>query len=276
MASVETIIEQLMHSVAIRTLAKPVMELKRSAERRKYERSEDSEYIKTFKEKHKGRRCFVIGNGPSLTGEDLDLIKDEISFACNRIFKIYDKTEWRPTYYMCGDRQRLYEDIDKIKKLDCDYKFVTTWADVYGRIPEDNLHYFLISGPFEPHVERKIQKTVQEDVSKYFSAAQTITCNEIEFAIYMGFKEIYLLGVDHNYPVSIDITGKKIIDKTIKDHFEGGELEELQKNYIYSDAATKCYENIEKYAKEHGIKIYNATRGGKLEAFERVKLEDVV
>lgn len=31
-----------------------------------------------------------------------------------------------------------------------------------------------------------------------------------------------------------------------------------------------------KYADEHGINIYNATRGGMLEVFPRVNLEDVV
>ena len=32
---------------------------------------------------------------------------------------------------------------------------------------------------------------------------------------------------------------------------------------------------VKKYAQEHGIKIQNATRGGKLEIFERVNLDDL-
>ena len=33
---------------------------------------------------------------------------------------------------------------------------------------------------------------------------------------------------------------------------------------------------VEEYAKKHNIHIYNATRGGNLEIFPRVKLEDVL
>ena len=42
-----------------------------------------------------GKRCFIIGNGPSLRIEDLERIKDD-TFAVNRIYKIFDKTFWRP------------------------------------------------------------------------------------------------------------------------------------------------------------------------------------
>ena len=36
------------------------------------------------------------------------------------------------------------------------------------------------------------------------------------------------------------------------------------------------YEEVKKYADSHGIKVYNATRGGVLEVFPRVKLEDIL
>ena len=54
-----------------------------------------------YKDKHKGQRVFIIGNGPSLSKTDLNLIKNEVSFAMNRISLIYDKNiDWRPTYYL--------------------------------------------------------------------------------------------------------------------------------------------------------------------------------
>ncbi len=37
-----------------------------------------------------------------------------------------------------------------------------------------------------------------------------------------------------------------------------------------------AYEYAEKYSREHGFRIYNATRGGYLEVFERVNLNDVL
>ncbi len=267
---------KLNHSVIVRTILKPVIDIKRKVEKNRFQKSEDAEFIRTFKKKHLGERCFIIGNGPSLTGKDLDLIKGEVTFACNRIYNIYDKTDWRPTYYMCGDRQCLLDEIANIKNLKDSVKFVATSAKKYGRKPEDKLHYFLLSDPFEPRVEKKIMRTVSEDVSRNFSAAQTITCSEIEFAIYMGFREIILLGVDHNYPIVIDKNGKKTVNPSVKSHFEGGGSKESSLHYIYYDAATESYKNIEKYAQKHGIKIYNASRNTKLEAFERKNLEGLL
>lgn len=39
------------------------------------------------------------------------------------------------------------------------------------------------------------------------------------------------------------------------------------------DFATMTFEKAREYADGHGIKIYNATRGGKLEVFERVNFD---
>jgi hypothetical protein len=41
------------------------------------------------------------------------------------------------------------------------------------------------------------------------------------------------------------------------------------------DIIDSAYEAAERYAKEHGIKIFNATRGGRLETFERVDFDDL-
>lgn len=49
--------------------------------------------ILKLKNKYQGKRCFIIGNGPSLTAEDLDKLENEICFAANRIYNIFPKTK---------------------------------------------------------------------------------------------------------------------------------------------------------------------------------------
>src|SRR5699024_7865108 len=83
--------------------------------------------IEALRNCHKGERCFIIGNGPSLRAEDLDKLKNEITFACNRINLIFDQTDWRPTYYCITDLalfhsreiQEEASDFADIKKLFC-------------------------------------------------------------------------------------------------------------------------------------------------------------
>ncbi|HJD45240.1 MAG TPA: hypothetical protein H9909_00215, partial [Candidatus Mediterraneibacter norfolkensis] len=77
-----------------------------------------------LKNKHKGERCFVIGNGPSLTAEDLELLKGEITFAANRIYMLFDRTDWRPTYYFCADYVLYGTDHRKISEVDAKLRFV--------------------------------------------------------------------------------------------------------------------------------------------------------
>ena len=270
------IYRKICESRIIRTLIKPIMIFKNQRDLTNFSKTVDAEYIRRYKGKYEGKRCFIIGNGPSLSAVDLDSIKGEISFACNRIYNIFDKTIWRPTFYVCADRVVLFDEIDNIKKLDGPVKFVSTRAKKYGRTKQDKLHYFLMSGPFEINLYNRIQDGVSTDCSRYLSITQTVACNMLELAMYMGFKEIYLLGVDHNYPISIDKNGNRIVDESIKSHFEGGGSKEKSIHVIFTDATTACYKVCEDYARGHGIKIYNATRGGKLEVFERIELERVL
>ena len=60
--------------------------------------------LAALKDKHQGKRAFIIGNGSSLRISDLDRLTGEITFACNKIYLAFDQTQWRPTYYVAGDR----------------------------------------------------------------------------------------------------------------------------------------------------------------------------
>ena len=251
------------------------MDVRNDMEVKQYAKMPDVKYIKSLKGIHKGERCFVIGNGPSLTVSDLDLIKDETSFACNMIYSMFDKTEWRPAYYMAVDQIILMEAVDKIKELKGFDKFISYRGRKYFGDEDSDLHYIVLYNKYQVRAEDTVSY-VSEDVSKNFSWAASVIFNQMELAMYMGFNEIYLLGTDNNYPIQIDKYGKKVIDNTVKSHFDGGGSTEKNRHFIHVDAMNSNYEVFKKYAETHGIKIYNATRGGKLEVFERVRLEDIL
>ena len=74
-----------------------------------YEMTKEGKKILQFKDKYRERRCFFIGNGPSLNVEDLSILEknNELTFAFNRIYNIFDKTTWRPTFYISQDEKML-------------------------------------------------------------------------------------------------------------------------------------------------------------------------
>jgi hypothetical protein len=82
----------------------------------------------------------------------------------------------------------------------------------------------------------------------------------------MGYNEIYLLGADCNY------------SSDPKNNY----TEELRTKYTNpcykreEDNQMKAYFIAGEYANQHDIKIYNATRGGRLELFQRVDLDAIL
>ena len=61
-----------------------------------------NEKIAQLKDRNAGGRCFIVATGPSLKMEDLDTLNQqgEYSIGVNRIYLAFDKTDWRPDYYV--------------------------------------------------------------------------------------------------------------------------------------------------------------------------------
>ena len=247
---------------------------------------ESNPEMKQFENKHKGERCFLVGNGPSLTAEDLTTLHkhSEVSIACNAIRKIFHKTPWRPKYYMVGDPMIYEYQCEMLADTEAEYKFLrefndmllgntTEIAQVLERSKGQIVHYRQI------HAVRNDGTTCfSPDASRGIYALSTVMYPMIQMAVYMGFKEIFLIGVDG------DVTTPKQPEDYLseKRHFydDDKDLVFLQSartfvhnNELSSIYTAKAYDQAEKYTREHGIRILNATRGGKLEAFERVDFD---
>lgn len=227
------------------------------------------EKIKQLHNKHNGERCFIIGSGPSLLVEDLEKLKKEICFASHRIYSIYNRTSWRPQYYCAQDCALINKSAKVIGELvQSDWKLIAASKNAPCKKVKDACYLNIIEEEFYPDYPK-----FAEEISEGFYEGMTVTYMCIQVAVYMGFKEIYLLGVDHNYSATRTADGKIEKDDSIKNYFSSDySLDAIPQLY----KSTKAYEGARKYAQEHGIKIYNATRGGKLEAFERVNFDDII
>lgn len=73
--------------------------------------------LRELKNIHQGERCFIVGTGPSLSISDLEMLKGEVTFGTNRIYELYNQTNWRPTYYINQDYDLIRSYSDKIKVL---------------------------------------------------------------------------------------------------------------------------------------------------------------
>lgn len=269
------LIGKLKRSFVVRTILCPVMTVKKYINYYQYQKTECHNLIKQNKDIHKGERCFIIGNGPSLKASDLELIKGEISFATNDIFQIFDSTTWRPTYYLACDVEGIPDLVPYISKYDGLCFLSNKASSMFEERPKNVLYSFMTNLNFPINTYNDKSSHISEDVSCYFSRGYTVTFDAIQLAIYMGCKEIYLLGVDFSYALKADKYGRiKRVEGTETSYFHETSLTTTAFLNYYS--TLYAYEAAEKYCKEHDIVIKNATRGGKLEVFERVNLDDLI
>ena len=227
----------------------------------------ESNRLKALKNSASRKRCFIVGNGPSLTMNDLDLIKDEDCFASNLIFKVFDKTQWRPKYYFIQDIYANVENgLDTLPQTT--KKF---YGDAFLRVHKD-----MKTKEVFCYKTKRCYKKVKFsfDISKEVFTHYTITYTMIQAAVYFGYKEIILLGIDHNYALTVDSRGKVIENKGVINHvFTDKNPREVVANLEGMNAA---YLKARDVLAIKDISIFNSTRGGKLEWFPRMLLEDVL
>lgn len=233
--------------------------------------------VKFFRNKYLGKRCFIIGNGGSLTAADLEKLSDEYTFGCNRLYKMFPELNWRPNFYCFYDKQR----VELIKKdlsyiLDnCDFLFTTTNIKEQlqsGETFHEKLFFVKMKKEkYYPHLPK-----FSDDASKEIYDGQTVLYMATQLAVYMGFREIYYIGADNHYSIELNMDGT-IKRSEVKDYPNAlGKLELKNSVVPQIELTTMAFEAAKEYAKRNNIHIYNSTRGGKLEVFERKNLDEVL
>ena len=219
------------------------------------------EWLKQYKNKYDGKRCFIVATGPSLTVEDLSLLKNEITFGMNSICMSSKLTDWIPTFFGVQD-QNVYRKIkDSLENYPCENIFVGSTVsfecDIKDSYKEFPMHtrYHLFEGDY---LHKNFAK-FSDDCYAVVYDGFTITYSLIQLAIYFGFKEIYLLGADCDYSGAVS-------------HFDGTKAKTSAAN---GEIFIKSYQAAKKNLENSDVKIYNATRGGKLEVFPRVEFDEL-
>lgn len=239
----------------------------------------DQERMQALHQKFKGKRCFIVGNGPSLNHCNLSFLKNEFTFGVNGIFYKTRESGFRPTFYMVEDNHVIDDNLDQINAYECPYKFFPAYFK--GKIKAtENTYFFGYDRGFYIGSSRHFcSPRFSLDAAEKMFAGQTVTYLNLQLAYYLGFSEIYLIGVDFSYalPKTTIIEGNTYISQEDDpnhfhpDYFGRGKkwhdpkLDRVLKNYLHAKEVLG----------QHGVKIYNATKGGQLEVYPRVDYDNV-
>lgn len=232
--------------------------------------NKDMRAIRRFKNIHKGERVFITCPGPSMTIKDLEMLKDEYTIGVNSITKAYDHTSWRPTYYALVDifafGKTLSENPVPGNTFCMREGFFHYRINPKTRNGRETFLLVDYSNHRPDWMEKKKIK-YSSDLSVNVYDGFTVTNMAIQLAIYMGFKQIYLIGADCDY------TQPKI-------HFIECEDDKTKIAAGWLPTATDLsidgYKAVKEFAYKKGVEIYNVTRGGKLEVFYRENVDRVL
>jgi len=237
-------------------------------------RRESIRRLAALKDIHKGKRAFVIANGPSLKQTDMSKLKDEFTFGMNRIYLMFPELGFSTTYLTVVNDLVIEQTAADLAALSIP-KFIAWRSRRHfpsnlpttnlptTNLPTTQLPTFIYTSYTGPRFSTDVRGRVWEGA--------TVTNVILQLAFHMGFQQVILIGVDHNYTT----TGKPNTTVTSQgddpNHFSSAyfgkgfrwQLPDLETSEVGYAMARQAY-------RAAGREIVDATIGGKLTIFPKV------
>lgn len=248
-------------------------------------------------------KCVVLGNGPSLLKEiqsNREWFKNTPKIAVNLFVKSEYYTELKPEFYVINAPEHWFQGVNELgRKATSElYELLlerTSW-DIVLLIPynaKKNNEWRTI---IEKNKHIKIQyynKTPIEGFRFFCNIIfkkrlgmprpHNVVIPALMHAINIGFKEIYLAGVDHSWFTSLRVEQDNMVTMehthvygTIPTRLpifgyidEKRHLHDMLMKFVHT---FRSYFYIKDYADYCNSKIYNITEGSFIDAFEKRKL----
>lgn len=240
-------------------------------------------------------QLIILGNGPSLRtnlDNDLDLLRSADTLAVNFAANTPEFSEIQPTYYLLADPHffdkagddpnvgRLIENLNSITFP------MTLFVPAGARKADSYFHNHNLT-------VKHFSFTAVEGYTWFENAMmnshrgmprpRNVLIPSIMVGIWLGYKEIYLLGADHSWLKTLSVNDRNEV-VSIQPHFYKEDSREQQRvNEVYMNRqlhevlesmmiAFKSYHRIREYADRCGTQIFNSTPSSMIDAFERASL----
>jgi hypothetical protein len=216
-----------------------------------------------LKDAFTGKRCFIVGNGPSLRQTDMSLLRDELTFGLNRIYLLFPQMGF-PTTFLVSINRLVLEQVGQ-ELLDFPGPLFVPWSSrkYLAHPPPENLRFMLTGCSSSASFSR--------DARGALWSGTTVTYIALQLAFHMGFEQVILIGVDHSFttpgPAHMEVTSAGDDPNHFSpDYFGKGfrwQLPDLETSEKAYKMARVAYEAA-------GRQVLDATIGGKLQVFPKV------
>jgi hypothetical protein len=238
----------------------------------------------SLRNRHKGKRCFVIGNGPSLGQMDLKPLANHITIAANSFYKHPDATAIQLRYLCIGDERFMVDEPRAVEWHRLIEEHLPTASLLLNpRARQLIQKYRLYQGHdvffFKRGVVADYPELIDFDLTKPINVGNTTgTQLAIPLALYMGCTDIVLLGFDCNWLESYTGSYHFYTNHAQFPEFDALNTDDRWGRYedhlIFALRDFEAHRLIAERSLQLGVSIRNATLGGLLDMYPRVRLED--
>jgi hypothetical protein len=235
----------------------------------------------TLRDRHRGRRCFIVATGPSVKNQDLRQLAGELVITVSNAYLHQHCDVFKPAYHCVpqitygkmtpDDVLRWFADMDAQlgsteMVLSNSERDLVTGANLFKARA---VHYLGFENrPPNP------DSSICPDLAAPVPGPQSVPVMALMLALYMGCKDIYLLGVDHDFFLTRSYTyfyeRSPVSDLDSSVAANGQVTSSRYEEFHVLNLLWRQYRWLRNCAEADGRRIYNATDGGELDEFERV------
>ena len=245
-----------------------------------------------------GKRCFIFGNGPSIEELDFSMFSNETVFTVNQIMRKPGFELLKTNYHFIADQN--YFKIDPIKSEDAELlktlrSITTTDNRPICFFPSNQLDFVrkfdlekdMTVSYFCSPINLLENNILSIDFTWLIPRFGTVVHFAIAMAIYMGFKEIYLLGCEGT---SIVANIQSALKRSSINNSYCYEVNDLQRRWlekvVSNKSMEKCaksfydmlvgYRMLSEYCQANGTKIYNCTPESVIDSIQFIDIQKVI
>jgi len=238
---------------------------------------------RTLRNLHAGKRCFIVGNGPSIKTQDLAPLRDEVTIVVSSFFRHPQARAIRPQYWVLADPYFWNKPDDYFfpllnlaveKAVDVKLFVPTPGAQFFIKVntgPLVDLHFF----HYDPSKDIRSAIDFTTGVPQF---GQNVVIVALMLAFYLGCNPIYFIGCDHDFMKS----KKEDYESMVVKHFYANPTQNKASEHLTWDQWQSAmarmnyeYDQLKQYASFRHFDVYNATQGGYFDNFPRIDFESL-
>ncbi len=227
-------------------------------------RRESLRRLAALRDQHRLDRAFIIGNGPSLQNTDLTKLRGEFTLGLNRIYLMFPKLGFTTSCLVSVNDLVIEQCRAEMDALEIP-RFLSWRSRRFyeASTPPASLPTFLYTTYDGPKFGRDARWRLWEGA--------TVTYVALQLAFHMGFQQVILIGVDHNF------TSKGEANKTVVS--QGDDPNHFSPQYFGKgfrwqlpdlETSEQGYRMARQAYAAAGRQVVDATVGGNLTVFPKV------